>query len=68
MMGSCDYSICHKDVSLVRFSNKFRFPNQFGFTIERVCIGFISSKADVVALFLYQPNGSLEPFVFTEEH
>ena len=32
MMGSCDYSICHKDLSLVRFTNKFRFPNQFGFT------------------------------------
>ena len=36
--------------------------------VERVCIGFISSKAEVVALFLYQPSGSLEPFVSTEEH
>ena len=32
IMGSCDYSICHKDVSLVRFTNMFRFPDQFGFT------------------------------------
>ena len=31
-MGSCDHSVCHKDVSLVRFTNKFRFPDQSRFT------------------------------------
>ena len=67
-MGSCDYSICLKDVSLVLSQTSFVFLISLVSRVERVCIGFISSKAEVVALFLYQPSGSLEPFVSTEEH
>ena len=68
MMGSCDYSICHKDVSWSVSQTSFVFLTSLVSRVERVCIGFISSKAEVIALFLYQPSGSLEPFVFTEEH
>ena len=51
-MGSCDYSICLKDVSLVLSQTSFVFLISLVSRVERVCIGFISSKAEVVALFL----------------
>ena len=51
-MGSCDYSICHKDVSLVLSQTSFVFLTSLVSRVERVCIGFISSKAEEVALFL----------------